>query len=66
MTVTGRYTDLVGNIGATGATDTVAIDTLNPTVTVDIVDASLNDSDNSSLVTFTFSEAVTGFANADV
>ena len=60
MTVGTGYTDLAGNTGA-AARDTVAIDTLNPTVTVDIVDASLNDTDNSSLVTFAFSEAVTGF-----
>ena len=33
---------------AAAGTDTVAIDTHNPTVTVDIVDASLNDGDNSS------------------
>ena len=51
------YTDVVGNAG-TGDTDTVTIDTRNPTVDVDIVDAALNDGDNSSVVTFTFSEAV--------
>ena len=61
MTVTGVYTDLVVNVGATGASDSVAIDTANPTATVDIADATLNDTDNSSLVTITFSEAVTGF-----
>ena len=39
VTVTaGSYTDAAGNTGA-GGTDTVAIDTANPTVTVDIVDA---------------------------
>ena len=52
----GATPTLAGNLGAAG-TDTVAIDTLNPTVAVDIVDASLNDTDNSSLVTFAFSEA---------
>src|SRR5260370_6437743 len=31
-----------------------------------IVDASLSDGNNSSLVTFTFSEVPTGFTNADV
>ena len=62
VTVTAdSYTDAAGNPGG-GGTDTVTIDTRsNPTVTVDIVDASLNDADNSSDVTFTFSEAPTDF-----
>src|SRR6185503_14850689 len=50
------FTDTAGNAG-TGDTDTVAIDTANPTVDVDILDLSLSDTDNSSQVTFTFSEA---------
>ena len=54
----GSYTDVAGNLGSAGGPDTVPIDTRNPTVAVDIVDASLNDGDNSSLVTFSFSEAV--------
>ena len=37
-----------------------------PTVTVNIVDAALNDGDNSSSVTFTFSEVTTNFALGDV
>ncbi|WP_080754241.1 Ig-like domain-containing protein [Microcystis aeruginosa] len=59
------YTDVAGNTGGAG-TDTVTIDTKNPTLAVDIVDPSLNDGDNSSLVTFEFSEDVTGFADSDV
>ncbi|MBE8992811.1 Ig-like domain-containing protein [Microcystis aeruginosa] len=59
------YSDLVGNNGGAGS-DTVTIDTLNPTLAVDIVDASLNDGTNSSLVSFEFSEDVTGFADSDV
>ena len=51
------YTEVAGNAGI-GDTDTVTIDTRNPTVDVDIVDTALNDGDNSSVVTFTFSEAV--------
>ena len=39
---------------------------MNPTVTVDIVDPSLSDSDNSSVVTFTFSEAPVDFTAADI
>jgi len=42
------------------------LDTLNPTVTVDIVDTSLNDADNSSEVTFEFSEEVAGFEETDL
>ena len=66
VTVTGVYTDLALNVGATAAADTVAIDTLNPTATVVITDAALSDTDNSSAVTISFSEAVIGFSNADV
>ena len=33
---------------------------------VDIVDGALSDGDNSSLVTFTFSEAPVGFDAADI
>ena len=51
------FTDVAGNAG-TGDSDSVTIDTRNPTVTVDIVAASLNDGDDNSQVTFTFSEAV--------
>ncbi len=59
------YTDIAGNNGGAG-TDTVTIDTLNPTLAVDIVNASLNDGTNSSLVSFEFSEDVTGFDDSDV
>jgi Ca2+-binding RTX toxin-like protein len=59
------YTDLAGNNGGAGS-DTVTIDTKNPTLAVNIVDASLNDGDNSSQVIFEFSENVTGFADSDV
>ena len=69
MTVEAGYTDVAGNSGSSG-TDTVPIDTLNPTVSVDIVDGSLSDGDNSSLVTFSFSEKVSeatfaGLASGD-
>nr|WP_232023872.1 Ig-like domain-containing protein [Microcystis viridis] len=59
------YSDVAGNTGGAG-TDTVTIDTKNPTLAVDIVDASLNDADNSSLVNFEFSETVNGFTAGDV
>ncbi|MHC2273866.1 hypothetical protein ACVME8_000477 [Bradyrhizobium diazoefficiens] len=59
------YTDAALNLGGAG-TDSVTIDTDNPTVTVDIVDGALSDGDNSSVVTFTFSEAPVGFTAADI
>ena len=43
-----------------------SIETLNPTVTVNMVDTGLDDGDNSSNVTFEFSEAVSGFADTDL
>ena len=59
------YTDTIGNTGTAGS-DTVDIDRVNPTVTVDILDASLNDGDNSSTVTFEFSEDVQNFTIDDL
>jgi Ca2+-binding RTX toxin-like protein len=50
--------DAAGNPLAADATDAWDTDTTAPTVTVDIVDALLSDSDNVSMVTFEFSEAV--------
>ena len=34
VTVSGAYTDLVSNVGATSANDTATVDTTNPTATV--------------------------------
>src|SRR5262249_27160841 len=65
VTVGTGYTDRAGNIGTTGA-DTVNIDTDNPSVVVDVADTTLSDADNTSLVTFEFSEDVIGFTSADV
>ena len=65
VSVAGSYTDIAGNAAAAGS-DTVTIDRINPTVTVNIVDTLLNDADTSSLVTFTFSEATTNFAIGDI
>ena len=61
----GRYTDTAGNLGGAGS-DTVAIDTRNPTLIVNVVDSLLNNTDNVSNVTFVFSEPVTGFDVGDV
>ncbi|MDP2695160.1 MAG: Ig-like domain-containing protein, partial [Gallionella sp.] len=58
------YTDAVLNLGA-GGTDSVIIDTVNPTATVAISAANLSDTNNSTTVTITFSEVPTGFVAAD-
>ncbi|MCV6637618.1 Ig-like domain-containing protein [Candidatus Albibeggiatoa sp. nov. NOAA] len=46
--------------------ETYSLDNIVPTVTVAIVDTSLNDADNSSVVNFTFSENITGFISSDL
>ena len=59
-------TDAAGNTGS-GTTDSnnYAIDTAGPTVTVVVADTPLA-AGETSLVTFTFSEPVTGFSNDDL
>ncbi|WP_083471388.1 Ig-like domain-containing protein [Pseudomonas nunensis] len=59
-------TDIAGNTG-TGTTNSAnfTIDTVLPTATIVVADTSLNIGET-SLVTVTFSEAVTGFSNADL
>jgi large repetitive protein len=58
--------DLAGNAGS-GSTSTAnyAVDTVRPTAMVAVADAALKIGDT-SLVTITFSEAVTGFSTADL
>ncbi len=58
--------DMSGNALLGDASDDWITDTTAPTVTVDIVDAVLSDADNVSLVTFEFSEAVSGFDATDL
>ncbi|MCR3930936.1 Ig-like domain-containing protein [Aeromonas caviae] len=60
----GSYTDLNGNVG-TGGSDDTAIDTLAPSVVVNIVDPQIIAGETSD-VTFTFSEQVTGFELGDL
>ncbi len=59
-------TDAAGNTG-TGTTDSgnFTIDTVRPTATISISDAALKAGETAT-VTITFSEAVTGFTNADL
>jgi Ca2+-binding RTX toxin-like protein len=61
----GSYADASGNLGLAGSGE-VAIDTRNPNVTVAFDDATLNVAGNTTLVTFTFTEAVAGFEADDV
>ena len=58
--------DLAGNAGS-GTTDSnnYAIDTVRPTATIVVADTTLT-AGETSLVTITFSEAVSGFTNADL
>lgn len=58
--------DLSGNSGVgTAVSNTYAIDTVRPTVSIDVADTSLALGETSS-VTFTFSEPVVGFSITDV
>ncbi|MFN6212358.1 MAG: Ig-like domain-containing protein [Microcystis sp.] len=59
------YTDIAGNNGGAG-TDTVTIDTLNPTVGITFDNSPLTGQNFSTTVTFQFSEAVSGFTASDV
>ncbi|TRU04378.1 MAG: calcium-binding protein [Microcystis aeruginosa Ma_MB_F_20061100_S19] len=59
------YTDVAGNTGGAG-TDTVTIDTKNPTVGINFASQPLTSQNFSTTVTFQFSEAVSGFAASDV
>ncbi|UPF03409.1 Ig-like domain-containing protein [Pseudomonas mosselii] len=59
-------TDLAGNAGSgTTNSNNYAIDTVRPSATIVVADSSLRIGET-SLVTITFSEAVTGFTNADL
>ncbi|MFJ4347293.1 Ig-like domain-containing protein [Pseudomonas sp. NPDC089401] len=58
--------DLAGNAGSgTTSSNNYAIDTQRPTATIVVADSALSIGET-SLVTITFSEAVSGFSNADL
>ncbi len=59
-------TDRDDSVKLIGEFEVTPSDTTPPTVVVDIVDTSLFDGDNSSEVTFTFSEAPVGFTLDDI
>ncbi|WP_299107308.1 Ig-like domain-containing protein, partial [uncultured Bradyrhizobium sp.] len=62
---TSSYTDVAGNAGAASNTISFTGDTKAPTVSVSADHSALTAGDT-ALVTFTFSEAVTGFGLGDV
>jgi hypothetical protein len=62
----GQWNDIFGNAGTAASASPLTIDTKNPTLTLNILDPALNDTDNSSAVSFTFSESVSGFDSSDV
>lgn len=55
ITLAGSYTDAAGNVGAVGASPSLEVDTIAPTVTVESSGATLAPG-ASSTITFTFSE----------
>ncbi|PUE22799.1 hypothetical protein B9Z39_16885, partial [Limnohabitans sp. JirII-29] len=65
VTLASSYTDVAGNSGSNAISANYAIDTLAPTASISLSDSALKIGDT-SLVTITFSEAVTGFNNSDV
>jgi hypothetical protein len=68
ITVAGAtYTDAAGNNGGAGTTPALTFDTLRPSLAsaITISDTALKIGDTAT-VTFTFTEAVTGFTTADV
>ena len=64
--MTAKVTDIAGNASATSPATSVTVDTVAPTLSVDIADGSLSDGDASSVVAFTFSEAPVGFTAGDI
>ncbi len=63
--ITVRFIDPAGNLSDPSPALTVTIDTQPPTVTIVVADTALT-AGETSLVTFKFSEAVTGFTNSSL
>jgi hypothetical protein len=61
----GSYTDAAGNNGGAGSTPAISIDTLAPTLAITSSAAAVK-SGETAAITFTFSEAPTGFVAGDV
>ena len=62
--LTVKQTDIAGNISGASSVLGVHIDTLRSTATIVVADTAL--AGETTLVTFTFGEAVNGFTNADL
>jgi hypothetical protein len=65
ITVGTGYTDVAGNAGVAGTTPTITIDTVAPTVAITSDKSALKIGETAT-ITFTFSEAPTGFDATDV
>ncbi|NVD96829.1 DUF4347 domain-containing protein [Massilia sp. BJB1822] len=61
----GLYSDLAGNSGTGGSTPAISVDTLAPTLSIASSATSLKAGESATL-TFTFSDAPTGFSLADI
>jgi autotransporter-associated beta strand protein len=61
----GAYLDAAGNAGRSGAAPSISFDTARPTASIVVASGELL-SGTTSLVTVSFSEAVTGLSNADL
>src|SRR5205809_3563725 len=55
-----KFTDAALNTNEAATPDTVTIDTKNPTATIDITDSSQNASNNSAVITYTYTETPAG------
>src|SRR5258705_6969913 len=62
----GKFTDPVGNDNLVSNTDTATVDTVNPTVVVDLDRPTFDDHHNTGTVTFTFSERPTTLLNSSL
>ena len=65
VSLASTYTDAAGNTGTTATSGNYAVDTKAPTATITLSDNALKIGETST-VTVTFSEAVTGFDASDL
>ncbi|TPK95517.1 hypothetical protein FJ938_27945 [Mesorhizobium sp. B2-4-14] len=62
----GGYQDPAGNVGSAASTGSIAVDTVNPTVSVTTSNGDVNVANGTATITFSFSEAPTEFSLAHV
>jgi VCBS repeat-containing protein len=65
ISITGDYSDAVGNAGQSSASATYVVDTRAPSATI-ALDKSTIKAGDTAAVTITFNEVVSGFSNADL